>query len=119
MNSEKIYSITPDRKFISLKDGKVRLIGSNNELGKRYTKDGTCLLIKCVEFDFYQNGSKDRFFFEDDELVYYFISIDRGGWLNDLLMDAINLEFFTQDNFITTILEGFVLHEMGFTADGQ
>ena len=116
MKSTKIFAKTGSLAL--LRDNRIPCIGNYNELGKRYD-DGKCILIKCVSFDFEGDASIDRFYFENDKLVYYFICLERESWLRDLLIDAVNMGFFTQENFIITIVECFVLHELGFTTEKQ
>jgi hypothetical protein len=117
MKTNKIYAKTDTIKL--LRNGNIAQIGTYDELGKQYKPNGVCVGIKCISFDFAEDGNVDRFFFEDDKLVYHFISLARKSWLNDLLMDALKMEFLTYDTLITTVLEGYILHKMYLTAGGQ
>jgi len=109
---ENIYAQTDI--FTLLRNGKAALIGSCSELGKRYKNDGTCEGIKCVTFDFEDDGNEDKFFFEDDTLVYYFISLERKSWLVSLLRDCTKLKNLTHEMFILSVVEKYTLIKMGF-----
>ena len=99
--------------FTLLRNGKPALIGSCDELGKRFTKD-ECELIKCITFNFEQDSNEDKFFFEDDKLVYYFICLERKGWLEQLLIDCANNPFLNQEMFLLSVVERYTLVKMGF-----
>jgi hypothetical protein len=111
MIKNKIYATTDI--FTLLRNGRAALIGSSDELGKRY-ENGICIGIKCVTFDFEGDGNEDKFFFEDDKLVYYFISLTRKGWLGDLLYDCATNPTLKYDTFILAVVERYTLVKLGF-----
>ncbi|HXB41241.1 MAG TPA: hypothetical protein VNZ49_11915 [Bacteroidia bacterium] len=114
MNSVKIYSTTKDNKFTLLREGKPAIIGTCDEYGKRYEPDATCVLTKLITFDFEGDGVKDYFFFEDKKIGYYFISIDRPAWINDLLTDCMEMDFINDEKFIDAVVSGYTIRALGF-----
>ena len=112
MGKNKIYATTDI--FTLLRNGKAAVIGSSDELGRRYRKDGICEGIKCVTFDFEGDGNEDKFFFEDDKLAYYFISLSRKGWLGDLLKDCATNPTLKYDMFILSVVERYTMVKLGF-----
>ncbi len=110
----KILATSETDDLSLLKNGSIAVIGTADELGKRYKSDETCLTIRLVEFDFEANSTRDLFFWENGLLVYYFIALGREAWVRDLLLEAIQNHSSNERKFIRMVTSGYLLKVLGF-----
>lgn len=93
-----------------LVDGNVQIIGSVKDK-KRYTGGGCILPTEIVLH--YGTPFKDRFYFENDELVYMSVTMETPEYLTKTYSECAR-EKVTPSQFVDTIKQVYVFKSLGF-----
>jgi hypothetical protein len=104
----KIYASTGD--ITLLKDGNVPQIGFTTEK-KKWLLDETCLILTEVCF-YFDTNHRDNFYFEDGQLVYHSVSLDRYPFVVDLYRELIK-KTLSPAEFINEVTATYTVKEIG------
>jgi len=98
-----------------LRKGEVPVVGKISVITKRLIKDRGMVPCREIWFDWHENGAIDRFFWENDKLVYHSIDMTRDEHMILAYQEILEHPEITRKQFINAILKVFILKEMGFT----
>jgi hypothetical protein len=81
---------------------------------KRYMFDETIVFQEVVEFNYGNSSVSDSFFFEDNQLVYYSISLLSEPFVLNCYRELLKAAKVSPEVLISFVTEKYTLKQMGF-----